>query len=104
MVKPLLKNSFNLEFTHSESDGNLKADNTVLILMPSEIVYCAKCSKGLQPSQAYRIFLDDVVELPWSTPQHRQYKGGNNVYLCSKKCYEEYKLNMKEFWNPEGEY
>lgn len=72
--------------------------------MPSEAVNCTVCGKKIRISEAYKIFLDEVAELPWSTPEHREYKGGKHTYLCSRECYEKYKLNMKEFWHPEGEY
>ncbi|HLI46131.1 MAG TPA: hypothetical protein VKU94_02960 [Geobacterales bacterium] len=72
--------------------------------MSSEIVYCSVCGNRMKPSQAYKIFLDEIAEVPWSTPEHRVYKGGNHAYLCSEKCYEIFKKNMKEFWHPDGEY
>lgn len=72
--------------------------------MGSNFVYCVKCAKHLKPVDAYKIFVDEIVELPWSTPQHREYKGGETIYLCSEKCYQNFKKNMKEFWDPNGEY
>ncbi len=72
--------------------------------MSSNLVYCVSCGNPLMPKDAYKIFVDEIVELPWSTPQHRNYKGGNTKYVCSKECYEVFKMNMKEFWHPNGEY
>jgi YHS domain-containing protein len=48
--------------------------------------------------------VDEKVEVPWSTHEHPEYKGGEPIYICSKKCHEIFKKNMKEFWHPEGEY
>lgn len=67
-------------------------------------VYCSACSKAIKPVNAYKLFLDEMAEVPWSTPEHRIFKGGNHTYLCSKKCYEIFKKNMIEFWHPDGEY
>jgi YHS domain-containing protein len=72
--------------------------------MDSNFVYCVKCTKRFKPVNAYRIFLDEVEEVPWSTPEHREYKGGNHTYICSEKCYHDFKKNMKEFWDPKGVY
>ena len=72
--------------------------------MPSDIVYCTSCGKRMKPSEAYRIFLDETAEVPWSTKDKPEYVGGNHAYLCSEECYESYKRNMKEFWHPDGEY
>jgi YHS domain-containing protein len=58
----------------------------------------------MKPAEIYKIFLDEIAEAPWSTPEHREYVGGKHAYLCSKKCYESYKWNMKAFWHPDGEY
>lgn len=72
--------------------------------MSSEVVYCSSCSKRMKPSEAYKIFLDETAEVPWSTPEHPEYVGGNHIYVCSKECNEILKKNMKGFWDPEGEY
>jgi YHS domain-containing protein len=72
--------------------------------MDSNFVYCVKCAKRFKPVNAYRIFLNELEEVHWSTPEHREYKGGNHIYICSEKCYQDFKKNMKEFWDPNGEY
>ncbi len=72
--------------------------------MSSTIVYCVSCGNSLKPSNAYRVYVDEKVEVPWSTHEHPEYKGGEPIYVCSKKCHEIFKKNMKEFWHPEGEY
>jgi YHS domain-containing protein len=50
------------------------------------------------------VYVDEKVEVPWSTPQNPIYKGGEPIFVCSKNCYEAFKMNMKEFWHPNGEY
>lgn len=87
-----------------QTDGKVDSDCFRLILMTSVEVHCISCGKHFKSSNAYRVFVDEKVEVPWSTPQHREYKGGEPIYVCSKKCYEDFKKNMKEFWHPEGEY
>lgn len=29
-------------------------------------VYCSTCSKAIKPVNAYKIFLDEIAEIPWS--------------------------------------
>ncbi len=72
--------------------------------MSSTIVYCVSCGNSLKPSNAYKVYVDEKVEVPWSTPQNPIYKGGEPIFVCSKNCYEAFKMNMKEFWHPNGEY
>ena len=67
-------------------------------------VYCVSCGDSLKPADAYKVSVDEMVELPWSTPRHREYKGGETIYVCSEECYQIFKKNMNEFWNPEDEY
>lgn len=65
--------------------------------MSSTIVYCVSCGNSLKPSTAYRMYVDEKVEVPWSTPQNPIYKGGEPIFVCSKKCHDAFKMNMKEF-------
>ena len=71
--------------------------------MSSSIVYCVSCSNRLKPANAYKIFVDKIMELLWNTPQHIEYKGGGTISVCSEKCYQAFMKNMKEFWDPYGE-
>ena len=67
-------------------------------------VMCTSCGKEFSPSDAYKILVEETELLPWSTLDNPQYKEKGPIYLCSKKCYQAFKMNMKEFWHPEGEY
>ena len=44
--------------------------------MSSSIFYCVSCGNGLKPADAYRVYVDEMVEVPWSTPENPIYKGG----------------------------
>ena len=67
-------------------------------------VMCTSCGNNFNPPDTYKILVEETELLPWSTPANPQYKEKGPIYLCSKHCYEVYKKNMKEFWDPDGEY